>query len=115
MDLVRALLLALEEHEHSYVPGSVEIEGYTEEKIGYHCHLVKQAGLADGYDDATMDNTSPSSGLTSLTWQGHEFIDAARHPDIWSQSKAMMAKAGGGYFQVWPAVLSELVKKNVGL
>jgi len=115
MDLVRALLLTLEEHEHGYAPDSVEIEGYTEEQIGYHCHLVKQASLADGYDDATMDNTSPSAGLTSLTWQGHEFIDAAHHPDIWSQSKAMMAKAGEGSFQVGLAVLSELVKKNVGL
>ena len=115
MDLVRSLLLVLEEHEHGYAPDSIEIDGYTEEQIGYHCHLIMQAGLADGYDDGSMDNTSPSASLTSLTWQGHEFIGAARNPGIWSQSKTMMAKAGGGSFQVWLEVLTELVKQNVGL
>jgi hypothetical protein len=78
MELIRKLVLALEGAPTGYAPDDLEIEGYTDEQVGYHAHLMIDAGLATGSDTTHMGSSSPEAMLTSLTWAGHEFADAAR-------------------------------------
>jgi len=115
MDLVRAILLAIERHPDGFAPQQLSIMGYTPEQVGYHATLLKEAGLVEAIESTNYDDTSPMAIITRLTWQGHEFLEAARSPDIWSQAKQLMHKAGGGSFAVWQTVLVELVKRNLGL
>lgn len=115
MDLIRKILLAVEDGEHGYAPHELTLAGYSEEQVNYHCYLLVQAGLAEGVDNTTMDSTSPSSAILNLTWQGHEFIASARSPNIWSQTKAVMHKVGDGSFQVWQSVLTDVVKNSLGI
>jgi hypothetical protein len=115
MDLVRAILLAVEAHPDGYAPHPLAIDGFTPAQIGYHAVILKEAGLVEAIDSTSGDDAGPMAIITRLTWQGHEFIAAARSPSIWSQAKALMFKAGGGSFAVWQSVLTELIKRNVGL
>jgi hypothetical protein len=115
MDLVRTLLLEVEKHPAGFAPGEMKIEGYTSEQIGYHAHIMGQAGLVKAIDTTHMGSPGPEAVISSLTWQGHEFLDAAREPTRWQQAKDVVAKAGDASIQVWIAVLTDLVKKNLGL
>lgn len=115
MDLVRAILLVVESDESGYAPRKIDVPGYTDEQISYHNLLLIEAGLAEGSNVTSLNSPSPSGTLSRLTWAGHEFIESARPQRIWDQAKEIMSKSGSASFQVWLAVLTELVKKNVGL
>ncbi len=111
MELVRKILLAIESHEAGFFRNELEIEGYTEEKVGYHVYLMMEAGLVNGVDETVMTSTSPSAIATGLTWEGHEFIDAARNETIWKTAMQKVQSIGGS---VTIAVLTALLRKLVG-
>lgn len=115
MDLVREILIKMEEHEQGYAPNYLAIPGFTEEEIGYHCFLLNDAGLIDAADDSHAGSPSPSAIPLSLTWAGHEFIANAKNENIWGQAKESIKKVGEVSFSVWASVLSEVVKNNLGI
>jgi hypothetical protein len=115
MDLVRAILLELEKHPAGFAPPKITIEGYTDDQIAYHAHIMWQEGLVNAIDMKHLGSKGPEAKISGLTWQGHEFIDAAREPSRWQQAKAIVGKTGEASIHVWFAVLTDLVKKNLGL
>lgn len=110
MELVRTILLAVERDEDCS-----EFEGFQNIEVRYHVAIMAQAGLVEAIDVTTMDDAHPQAIVKGLTWFGHEFIDASRNQSIWEQGKAIVEKAGGGAFSVWLSVLTDLVKKSVGV
>ncbi|NYF22189.1 hypothetical protein HDC36_003665 [Xanthomonas sp. JAI131] len=115
MDLVRQILLAAESKPHGFGRTELAIDGYTDEQIGYHVYLLGQAGLVESIDRTNISRKSPYASIKTVTWIGHEFLASARSPKAWSQAKDLMHKAGGGSFQVWQSVLTQLVKQSLGL
>ena len=115
LDLCRAILLAIEQHASSNAP-TVEIHGYSREQIEYHEQLLADAGLV-----IYSTSTSPVpvvicfQGLIRMTWSGHDFLDAARHPARWQKAKALAESAGGVTFDVLKAILARLVTSQLGL
>ena len=59
LNLIRKLILAVEASPTGYVQDEIEINGYSEEQIGYHAYLLVNAGLANGIDATTIADTSP--------------------------------------------------------
>ena len=113
MDLIRKILLTVESEEHGFVPHKkIEIEGYTQEEIGYHAFLLGEAGLAEVTVSSHHHSESPSANILRLTWEGHEFLDAARDNNIWNQAKD---KIGSAAIQVWMTVLSSFILNRIGL
>lgn len=115
MDLVRDILLALEEYEHGIFEGSLNIEGYTSEQVAYHVYLLGKAGLLVAMDTTDDQSLSPEAIPRNLTWQGHEFIENSRDPSIWEQSKLVINKAGGASLAIWSEVLKQTVLSNLGI
>ena len=116
MDLVRAILLKLEEHPHAFAPSPFEIEGFTREQVGYHVALMHQAGLIDAVKVTAISDPSPSAIPLSLTWEGYEFLAAAKNESTWRKStSAVFAKAGAVGFELLKAVLTAELRKQVGL
>ena len=114
MDLIRAMLLAIEAHPSGFAP-EIEIDGYTQEQIGYHATLLGEAGLAVILDETAFRDKSPQAKVIRLTWAGHEFLDSAREKNIWNQAKDKISKIGGATIPIWTAVLTEIIKKQLGL
>lgn len=94
MNLVREILMWAESREHGYAGSNPEIEGYSDEEVGYHVYLMEQAGLVNAADATSMDDDSPCALLQNLTWTGHEFIDASNDDSIWSKAKEKVLKPG---------------------
>ena len=115
MDLVRKLIFALEDSNHGFAP-HVEVEGYTEERIGYHYYIMLQAGLIKGSDMTSMGCPSPQAMPTSLTWAGHEFADAARSDTIWEKAKkTIKEKVGSASVGLVTEYLAKLGKEALGM
>ncbi len=116
MDLVRQILLDATARENGHANGNPHIEGYTEEQIGYHIHLMQQAGLVNAVDIQTTGSGSPTAILISVTWNGHDFIEAARSNSIWSQAKEKAKSVGGALtFDVMKELLVVVARSQLGL
>jgi hypothetical protein len=112
MDLARAILFALEKCEKPWGMHEFEIEGATAEQISYHVKLLHQAGLIEAHDASSLNQFKwyPSS----LTWAGHEFLDAARDNSRWNRAKKIAADKGGHLtFEVLRELLLQLMRQTI--
>lgn len=122
MDLVRQLLLLLEQREspaHIHAK-DIQVENASVLEIQYHLNLMFQAGLIDG--EPTKSSTSDrliSVTPFGLTWQGHEFLESVRDPEIWTKAKAGAAAAGTvGIEFLWAiakALIASQIRSRTGL
>lgn len=100
MDLIRSLLLEIEDGRRAFVVVSEEIAaaiGADEEsalsadeahKLEYHLTLLDEAGFV------TFDRTGSHWLVNHLTWQGQEFLAPIRDPEVWRRTKQGASKAG---------------------
>ena len=77
LNLVREILLWASEQKDAKIYQNPVIEGYTEEQIFYHIHIMAQAGLVFAMESEEM-NGNPTVTLVSVTWAGQDFLDAAK-------------------------------------
>jgi len=110
MDLCRAILLHLEAQADNSAPQRISVDGVTDGEVSYHVKLLVDAGLIDALDFS--DLTSSQWDPICLTWEGHEFLDAARDDTIWSKTKA---QAGDVPIQVLKELLIQTARNAVGL
>ncbi|WP_447929049.1 DUF2513 domain-containing protein [Vreelandella sp. EE27] len=95
MNLVRAILLDATSQENGYVKESPNIDDYTPDQVAHHVYLMWKAGLVEAADTSDSESPSPQALLLSVTWQGHEFIDAARSETVWNKAMGKVSNAGG--------------------
>lgn len=116
MELVRKILLVIEEHPTGYAPETLVIYPYSEEEIGHHVYLMGQAELLKVVDSTHMQSTSPVAIAVSMTWNGHEFLKAAASDSVWNKAKDRL---GGSFntvsLEVLKALLVAVAKDNLGL
>jgi hypothetical protein len=115
MDLVRIILMRIEDSPSGWATQPFGIAGFTPEQVGYHAHIMKEDGLIEGVDVTTMHSNSPEVQPRQLTWKGHEFLDLARDQKRWNQAKAIIGKIGSAPISVWTTVLNDLVLKELGV
>jgi hypothetical protein len=116
MDLIRKMILAVEDHPAGFAPDNFAIEGHSEEEIAYHAYLIVDAGLAEGIDMTSMGDSSPEWAIRNLTWQGHEFADAARDETRWKKAMGIVSeKSGSVTLAVLTQLLTALMRNSLGL
>lgn len=121
MDLIRELLLKLE--AFPVRSGSITniwldkdnpqeeflVEGFTIEQVDYHLHLIDQAGFIVG------SGSKPRMGINfkSLSWDGHDFLDAIRSPEVWRKTKKGALEVGGLTFDLVKDLAKGFIKKQI--
>jgi DNA-binding transcriptional ArsR family regulator len=75
-ELVREILLKIEEKESAKGWIEIQLDGFTPEQISYHIKLLDEAGFIEARDASTNDRICWKP--MNLTWEGHEFLDTAR-------------------------------------
>ena len=115
MDLVRALLARFEDDQRlngadTYGAKEFEMPGHSAEETAFHVLLLHDAGFIQG------NTETPSTPMIErLTWQGCEFLDDTRDPEIWDSVKKTAKSAGGaGVALIWELVKAK-IRKKVGL
>ncbi len=107
-DLIRQILLQIEQHPGLTGPVKLDLADYTPDQISYHVMLLDEAGLIEASNDTNFGGIEWSPDR--LTWHGHEFLDAARNDQSWGQVKQALGKTGGFVVAVAEQLLLELVK-----
>ena len=95
LDLIRTLLIQIEDREEYENPLSshdINIEGYSIDQINYHLDLLNDAGMIEGWSDP--DSSGTTWFVQRLTWNAHEFLDAARNDNIWKKTKEKIKQIG---------------------
>jgi hypothetical protein len=126
LDLCREILRQTEESPESAGP-TLNLDGRSPEEISYHVKLLAEAGLVEaGAADGKFTYEEPDGSIRtkgqkvysviSLTWAGHEFIDAARDNTRWKAAKTKVLETTGGLaFEFLKAVLMQTGKRLLGV
>lgn len=84
MDTVREMLLWMEEQETPFFSLSDTPIFDTREKTHGHIALLLSGGFIHDKDGHSY----------RMSWEGHEFLDKIRDPEIWSKTKEGASKLG---------------------
>jgi len=108
LNLFRKLVLIAEDTKRGVT--KLYAEGYSQSQVGFHAHLVVEAGLAKGVDMTIHGNDGPQAVITSLTWAGHEFADLVRDDDRWNNALSTMTQGGQVSFQALKRLLASATR-----
>ena len=92
MDLIRLLLLQLETGEKP-----AALDSYSEADRLYNSALAIEAGLIHGTVKFNEIRQPSQVKGYRLTWEGHNFLDAARSETVWNHVKATIKEKGGSW------------------
>ena len=90
MDLVRKILLHVEENEDGHI--SLDIPDHSRDEIYRHVELMKDKDLVEAVIVPAGDGAGHeilACEVMRLTWAGHDFLDAARSDTVWEQAKKL--------------------------
>ena len=117
MDLIRELLLRLElcEMEIGDVfmiapdDKGIAVNGCDSAQVEYHLSLLRDQSFINS------PGSQPMLGITfaGLTWQGHDFLDSVRDPEIWEKIKKSASAVKGFTFDLHKDLAKGLIKKQL--
>jgi hypothetical protein len=90
MDLVRLMLLRTEAigvDEDAGARYHAECEQHDVAVRAHHIAIMIEAGLVVGVTTNDQSRDLARGIIFRLTWQGHEFLDAARNETTWKKAK----------------------------
>jgi hypothetical protein len=112
MDLCRKILFEVEKAPYKIGWIDIKFDEYSKEEVAYHVMLLEEAGLIDAIDVSKGANDWRPK---RLSWEGHEFLDAARDDTRWEKAKGAMALVGGFVFDVGKQLLIQYLKQELNL
>ncbi len=120
MDLVRAMLLALEKHPTTVSdPEKLGVEAASKEELWHNFNILEDAGFITPTiiritrGGTMLGEQSERKGPYRLTWQGHEFIDTIRDPELWSRTKAGADAVKSWSIETLKEIGKGLIKKQI--
>ena len=91
MDLIRDILVCTETGEDR------SVDGFSQHEVAYHVWLLVDAGYLDALIQRDHKNVPSAFHINSLTWEGHEFLDAMRDETLWKKAKETFIKPGASW------------------
>ena len=117
-DVVREILLAIEasgQDPRAWI--EIQIPGKSQEEVSYHVQLLDEAGFIEA--EELSDMGCYDWRAKRLTFQGHEFLDTVRDPEIWRRTKEGASKIGGAsielLFTLGRTYLKQLMQEKLGI
>ena len=78
MELIRKLILKIEDCPSGWAPSDLSVEGHSADEIGYHLYLIVDSGLAAGSDISDRGSSGPTYLISHLTPAGHDFAERGK-------------------------------------
>ena len=110
MELIRGLLF---EFEGETKP---DLSKWTEEQKLYHAALLIEAGLLRGEVIHDSQGKIATAIIYRLTWEGHEFLDAARDETVWKKVRDKLETVGTNVaLPLLVSLLTDFTKQKLGI
>lgn len=115
-ELVRRILLEIQALPADSIPDGIRFDGeYSDRVVDEHVALLIDAGLLEGVVSRNMDG-SVSVFVFRLTWEGHDFLDAAANDTIWKKARDVVLKPSVSFsFDLLKEWLKMEAKARLGL
>jgi hypothetical protein len=118
MDLIRLVMIEIEKNPDPIQPIAIKVPGYSDLEISYHVMLLAEHGFAEAINFSSNDGFEWQA--QRLTFEGHEFLDAARSDTIWKTAKEKIVSATGvvtleSLKFALPLVLKHMLSGHLGL
>jgi len=112
MNLIRDILLAVERNPSpTEMMQELEVPGFNDDDVHYHVELLAKSGMLTAHERQAI-------GLyawhpIALTWEGHDFLDAVRDPDVWAKTQKGAEAAKGFTVDLLKDLAKGLIKKQI--
>jgi hypothetical protein len=114
-NLIRAVLLVVEAAAQPVDSRTITVYGYTREEIEYHISLLVEADYLTGIDVVSYGDRYHWVDVR-LTWEGHDFLDAARSDTVWAKATSTIGQqVGSTSIEILKAMLVSVTKGMMGL
>jgi hypothetical protein len=115
MDLVREIMLKIEALPAG-PPVLYRVSEVEDLVLLNHLEMLIDAGLLRGKISRSQGARGDVIGISTLTWEGHEWIDLVRDPRVWDEAKATLQENGGALsFELTKAVATRIHRVRMGL
>lgn len=115
MDLIRLILLEIEEEYKSTAIYNLSVDGYDKETVAYHCKILHEAGFISDYKAIYANNRLCDFGIGSLTWEGNNYLDKIRDASTWGKIKAFLTEKGAPILiETVTTAANTLIAKAIG-
>jgi hypothetical protein len=92
-DLIRKILLYVEENQKEYVEIIESLEGYDNLTVIYHCQLLLDVGFLEGRVERV--NTGEGHFISKgLSWYGHDYLASIKNDTVWKKVKKTVGEKG---------------------
>lgn len=89
-DMIRMILFKVEELQPNALLTLESFSTSELHEVSYHLEILEEAALLHGKIHKTLGGSPHDFHLIRLTWQGHDFLDAIRTDEMWSEIKALL-------------------------
>lgn len=119
-DCVRDLLLAIEELsrvnkteslEYYFENSNLKESPYSEEDLMYTASRLKEAGFIHAQPNGSFSYYY----VSTLTYNGHVFLDTIRDPKVWSKTKEVTSKFASVSLPIVAEIGSKYLKNLLNL
>jgi DNA-binding transcriptional ArsR family regulator len=93
MDLIREVMIEIEKNPDPMTTADIDLTDYSPLEISYHIMLLAEHGFVRAVDFSSNDGLEWKA--MRLTFDGHEFLDAARSDTVWRTAKEKIVSATG--------------------
>ncbi len=90
----KKILLKIESEYLSTALIGLDIDGYDDNTVAYHCKIMEEAGLISSYEAHYAANELWLFTVGSLTWDGCDYLDKIRDDSVWNKTKETIGKEG---------------------
>lgn len=114
-DCVRDVLLCIEENlSYGYHIdfSAVKLKDYSQNDLLYTADKLLEAGFLNG---SRLDSLGelPDIRITSITWNGHQFLDNIRDDGVWKNTKSVLSKFSSASLSLIGNIASQIITAMV--
>jgi hypothetical protein len=116
LQLIRKILLDIEEQAPKQLIFGFTYEGKTTEEIMAHVELLEEAGYIEAIIATDAQGFPDRCVVKRLTWNGHEFLSNAKNDTVWKKVLQQAEEKGmSTSMTVINGLLEAAAKKYMGL
>lgn len=116
-DCIRDLLIYLEEnldYKDKIIINSLKLNNYSKEELMYTADRLYEANYINVNICWNMDSTHIIV-VTSISYQGHQFLDTIRDDNIWKETKIKASKFASISLPILQELATSFLKIKLGL
>lgn len=120
LDLVRCVLMSAEKADGPIDDAMLMNCCGDIRKLAFHIELMQSHGLLTASIERDAFGDPISLVVDGLTWDGYDYLDAIRSPQVWNKAKEAIAKAVGDTSlsvvkQTCAMVATGLIRSQLGM